>query len=79
MKNQVKYGYDLPKEVLYQQIPVKKVEVTATIDDLALFAIEQGINYKILKIHNPWLRDKKLVVAPNKKYIIDIPLEGYKR
>ncbi|MBN9283130.1 MULTISPECIES: lytic transglycosylase domain-containing protein [unclassified Flavobacterium] len=79
MKNQVKYGYDLPKEVLYQQIPVKKVEVTATIDDLALFAIEQGINYKILKIHNPWLRDKKLVVAPNKKYTIDIPLEGYKR
>ena len=35
MTNQVKYGYELPKEILYQQIPVKKVEVTANIDDLA--------------------------------------------
>ncbi|THF51412.1 lytic transglycosylase domain-containing protein [Flavobacterium supellecticarium] len=79
MTNQAKYGYDLPKDVLYQQIPVRKVEVTANIDDLAAFAIEQGINYKILKVHNPWLRDKKLVITPNKKYTIDIPLEGYKR
>ncbi len=79
MSNQAKYDYDLPKEVLYQQIPVRKIDVTANIDDLAAFAIEQGINYKILKIHNPWLRDKKLVVLPNKTYTIDIPLEGYKR
>jgi len=77
MQNQQKYGYALPTEILYPQIPTKKITVTANIDDLATFAIEQGINYKILKIHNPWLRDKKLVVQPGKTYSIEIPLEGY--
>jgi hypothetical protein len=44
---------------------------------LASFALAQGINYKILKIHNPWLRDKKLVNTTKKKYIIEIPTKGY--
>lgn len=77
MQNQQKYGYTLPAEILYPQIPTKKIAVSANIDDLATFAIEQGINYKILKIHNPWLRDKKLVVQTGKVYTIEIPLEGY--
>jgi len=79
MQNQEKYGYMMPKSVLYPLIPTKKVEVSATIDNLAQFAIDQGINYKVLKIHNPWLRDKKLEVQPGKVYTIQIPLEGYRR
>lgn len=79
MQNQQKYGYSVPPEVLYKLIPTKKIEVNANIDDLALFAIDQGINYKILKVHNPWLREKKLVVQPNKTYWIEIPLEGYSK
>ena len=47
------------------------------IPDLAIFAKEQGINYKILKIHNPWLRDKKLTNTSGKKYEIEIPTSGY--
>jgi hypothetical protein len=39
--------------------------------------MSQGINYKILKIHNPWLRDKKLLNPTKKKYEIEIPTEGY--
>ncbi|MGX7666855.1 lytic transglycosylase domain-containing protein [Flavobacterium pedocola] len=77
MQNQEKYGYQMPPTVLYPLLPTKKVEVNANIDNLAQFAIDQGVNYKILKIHNPWLRDKKLVVLPNKVYTIQIPLEGY--
>jgi hypothetical protein len=53
------------------------MEVDTTISDLASFAIQQGVNYKILKIHNPWLRDKKLDNPIRKKYIIEIPLSGY--
>jgi membrane-bound lytic murein transglycosylase D len=30
-----------------------------------------------LKIHNPWLRDKKLINQSRKKYDIVIPLIGY--
>jgi membrane-bound lytic murein transglycosylase D len=77
MKNPGKYGFNIYPTDLYSPIPTKKIEVDSTITDLASFAKTQGINYKILKIHNPWLRDKKLVNPTKKKYEIEIPTEGY--
>lgn len=79
MQNPSKYGFDMPKEVLYQSIPVKKIEVDSTINNLATFAKSQGINYKVLKIHNPWLRDKKLINKTGKKYELEIPISGYSK
>ncbi|HEY0092416.1 MAG TPA: lytic transglycosylase domain-containing protein [Flavobacterium sp.] len=77
MKNPAVYGFNIVPEELYENLPVRKIEVDTTITDLADFAKAQGINYKILKIHNPWLRDKKLLNTTGKKYTIDIPLKGY--
>lgn len=77
MQHPEQYNFGMPQSELYQALPVKTVQVTSSIPDLAVFAKEQGINYKILKIHNPWLRDRKLDVAPGKGYIVDIPLKGY--
>ncbi len=77
MKNPGKYGFNIYPTDLYSPIPTKKIEVDSTITDLASFAKTQGINYKILKIHNPWLRDKKLINPSKKKYEIEIPTEGY--
>lgn len=77
MKNPSKYGFNIYPAELYSSIPTKKIEVDSTVNDLASFAKTQGINYKILKIHNPWLRDKKLVNPTKKKYEIEIPTEGY--
>ena len=77
MKNPKLYGFNLEKNELYDLIPTKIIEVDSTISDLASFAKLQGINYKILKIHNPWLRDKKLVNLSSKKYQIEIPTAGY--
>jgi len=77
MKNPDKYGFSLDKEELYPLLPTRKIVVDSTILDLADFAKAQGINYKILKIHNPWLRDRKLDNPTNKKYTIEIPLSGY--
>jgi len=77
MKNPTLYGFDVAKHELYENIPTKTIEVDSSITDLATFAKAQGINYKILKIHNPWLRDKKLVNISKKKYLIEIPTEGY--
>lgn len=77
MKAPAKYGFTVNTEQLYVNLPTKKLEIDSSIDDLATFAKSQGINYKILKIHNPWLRDKKLVNVSRKKYEIQIPLSGY--
>ncbi|MFN3967897.1 lytic transglycosylase domain-containing protein [Flavobacterium sp.] len=77
MKQPAKYGFSIFSSDLYAPIPTKKIEVDSSITDLTGFAKSQGINYKILKIHNPWLRDKKLVNPTKKRYEIEIPLAGY--
>lgn len=77
MNNQILYGFNLQNDELYEIIPTKKLEIDSSITDLAGFAKLQGINYKILKIHNPWLRDRKLENPSKKTYIIEIPLSGY--
>jgi hypothetical protein len=77
MKQPSKFGFNLFTSDLYPPISTKSVVVDSTITDLTAFAQSQGINYKLLKIHNPWLRDKKLLNQSKKKYEIKIPLEGY--
>jgi hypothetical protein len=79
MSKSDKYGFSIPKEALYYTIPTKKIVVDSSITDLAKFAKTQGVNYKILKIHNPWLRDKKLTNTSGKKYEIEIPTSGYNK
>jgi membrane-bound lytic murein transglycosylase D len=77
MKNPKLYGFEFTDQELYRNIATKKIVVDSTINDLASFALSQGINYKILKLHNPWLRDRKLVNINQKKYILEIPTDGY--
>ncbi|MDI9310609.1 MAG: lytic transglycosylase domain-containing protein [Limnohabitans sp.] len=75
MKNPALYGFNLPKETLYTSIPTRKIEIDSSITNLTKFAKSQGINYKELKIYNPWLRDQKLDNPTKKKYIIEIPIK----
>ncbi len=71
-----KYGFTLNEEDLYKPIKTNKVAVKKELKDLALFAMEEGINYKILKIFNPWLRDNILPNPGRKTYYIEIPEDG---
>jgi membrane-bound lytic murein transglycosylase D len=47
--------------------------VTQTIKSLVDFAKAQGINYKLIKRHNPWLREETLTIKKGKSYFIAIP------
>jgi hypothetical protein len=60
MKNPTMYGFDLSQKELYKGLQTKTVMVDSTINNLADFAISQGINYKILKIHNPVVARQKV-------------------
>lgn len=68
------YGFYLENEDLYDAIPTRTVAVDTTINDLAAFAIEQGTNYKMVKLFNPWLRSSKLTNTTGKKYVIELPM-----
>lgn len=74
INNPKKYGFNVKPEFLYEQEKLKYVEVTETIPDLIDFSLKQGINYKLLKRHNPWLRDERLTVKKGKSYKIAIPV-----
>lgn len=73
IENPVKYGFKIDSRHLYQQEELRYVEVTETVKDLISFSLQQGINYKLLKRHNPWLREEKLTVKKGKVYKIAIP------
>ena len=74
-----KYGFNFSNEDLYSSVPTYKVEVDTAVTDFSKFAKGFGINYKILKLHNPWLREAHLNNKSRKKYSIDIPKDGYYR
>jgi len=71
------YGFNFSEKDLYNHIPTYKVAVDTAVTDFSRFAKRFGINYKILKIHNPWLREAHLNNKSRKQYFIEIPNEGY--
>lgn len=77
LSNPKKYGFNFNEKDLYTEIPSFKVKVDTAVTDFADFAKKFDINYKILKIHNPWLRDTYLKNASGKEYFIEIPEKGY--
>jgi hypothetical protein len=78
LANPEKYGFNLREEDLYYPVPNYTVEVDTSVGDFAKFAREFSINYKLLKIMNPWLRENYLRNPQGKTYHIKIPEEGYR-
>ncbi len=76
LQNPENYGFAIDEDDLYQELPTYEVPVSSSISDLADFAIDKGINYKILKMYNPWLRDIVLTNKAGKTYAIELPVKG---
>lgn len=68
-----KYGYYITAKDVYKPIVTYTISVDSGITDLATFAASQGVNYKVLKIFNPWLRQNYLTNKERKKYMITLP------
>ena len=77
MTHPQQYGFNFREKDLYTNIPTFTVKVDTPVEDWAEWVKPYGINYKILKLHNPWLRDTYLKNASGKEYFIEIPEKGY--
>ncbi|PHQ56223.1 MAG: murein transglycosylase [Lutibacter sp.] len=75
LTNPLKYGFIFETNDLYKLAPTKLIEVDTIISDIAQFSKNLGINYKVLKLHNPWLRENKLNNNSRKLYRLKIPTE----
>ena len=67
------YGFNVITNHKYTQVPTVKVKVTRTIPDLIKYSLDNGCNYKVVKLMNPWLRTRTLTVQPGKFYYLELP------
>jgi hypothetical protein len=74
LENPEQYNFVIEENDKYPLVKVREVEISGPVNNFADFAIENGINYKMLKDFNPWLRDDKLTNAARKKYTVQIPV-----
>ena len=73
------YGFHFRPKDLYQPYETYDITVNTAVNDFADFAFEQGVNYKILKILNPWLRDTYITNPEKKEYVIKLPVKSETR
>ena len=73
LENHEKYGFHVDEEDLYYPVPTKEIELDSSVEDFSSYAKELGLNYKMFKYFNPWLRTPSLHNPENKTYKITIP------
>ncbi|MDD3875813.1 MAG: lytic transglycosylase domain-containing protein [Bacteroidales bacterium] len=73
--NPRKYGFYFREKDLYPPVRNNTVLVDTPVTNLIDFAYTQGINYKILKEYNPWLRQRSLPKIDSVVFKIKIPLQ----
>ena len=73
MENANNYGFIFQENDLYKPYEIKKIELDTAISNITDFSKKMGINYKTMKLHNPWLLENHLNNKSRKKYIIKIP------
>ncbi|MEJ6600694.1 MAG: lytic transglycosylase domain-containing protein [Crocinitomicaceae bacterium] len=72
-ENAEDYGFYKDNMSLYDPIQTRSIGVEESIDNLMSWAVENGSNYHMLKILNPWIRSDKLTFK-SAPYTILLPL-----
>ena len=73
MNNPKLYGFDIDESELYPRYETFEVKIHSEIKHAADFAKQYGLNYRILKLFNPWMRENYLPNKKNKEYVITLP------
>jgi hypothetical protein len=76
LENPEKYGFKVTEEEKYPVLKCREVQLKGSIANFAVYAHQQGINYKMLKYFNPWLRQTYLKNPGKKSYLVRIPEPG---
>lgn len=66
-------GFHFRESDLYPPLEYRTLMVDSTITDLPAFALQQGTNYKTLRLLNPWIRSTELPNRARKVYEVRLP------
>lgn len=72
-QNPQRFGFNIEKAKLYPPLVTTYLPLDSAVEDFASFAKDLSINYKILKMLNPWLRKPYLKNGEGKTYYIQVP------
>lgn len=73
LENPEKYGFNIPLVQRYPPLKVNPIQIKKSISNLSEWALTKGINFKILRKLNPWIKTTKLTIK-NKYYTLLLPL-----
>jgi len=76
MNNPENYGFEIKLDELYKPFQTYTDTIKTAITSWAKYAKGLGLNYKILKLYNPWLRESFLTNKRKKSYVIKLPVDG---
>lgn len=77
LENPEKYHFEIPEKELYTPPKVKQHLLDSSITDLVKFSKAQGISYKTLRYHNPWLRGYSVNLQPEDSFLISLPEDNH--
>lgn len=73
---QAEYGFVLQEASLYAPIKTREIVLDSAVANWPEFALEQGTNYKYLKILNPWIRERSMKNKLRKIYYVSVPADS---
>jgi hypothetical protein len=76
LQNPQQYGFDIKDGEKHEPLKYYEITLDSSITDFADYAKSLEINYFILKMYNPWLRDNYLTNKLRTVYKIKLPSEG---
>lgn len=79
MNNPQQFGFNYRIQDLYPPIPTSEITLDSSVTDFAFYARQIGLNYKVLKYFNPWLRQSYLKNASGKSFAIKVPTEDFRK
>ena len=73
MNHPEKFNFSFDHTKKYQPVPLRYESIDTSVSDLVVWSLTHGINYKILKIFNPWLKSERIPNKVNKSYQVAVP------
>lgn len=77
LNNPQNYGFHFREKDLWIDVETEELTITGNVKDFSQLAKDHGINYKILKNYNPWLRQSYLTNKSGKTYTLKLPKQEY--
>jgi len=73
LTNAESFGFKLEPSDLYSSDSSKTISVSGNISNVSAWAKQNGTNYKMIRLLNPWIRARSVTGMNGKTYMVKVP------